>query len=109
MCNIYTENGEWSQCHPDSKVHGANMGPTWVLSAPDGPHVGPMNLAIMATLSSLVIMTICDAPSNNVGTMKVQSLNCVCVCITKHTYEFYILLFLVWKLFLKYFLFELST
>ena len=31
---------------PDSKVRGANMGPTWVLSAPDGPHVGPMNLAI---------------------------------------------------------------
>ena len=30
---------------PDSKVHGANMGPTWVLSVPDGPHVGPMNLA----------------------------------------------------------------
>ena len=33
---------------PDSKVHGANMGPIWVLSAPDGPHVGPMNLAIRA-------------------------------------------------------------
>ena len=32
--------------NPHSKVHGANMGPTWVLSAPDGPHVGPMNLAI---------------------------------------------------------------
>ena len=31
---------------PDNKVHGANMGPTWVLSAPDGPHVGQMNLAI---------------------------------------------------------------
>ena len=31
---------------PGSKVHGANMDPTWVLSAPDGPHVGPMNLAI---------------------------------------------------------------
>ena len=31
---------------PDSKVHGANMGPTWVLSAPDGPDVGPMKLAI---------------------------------------------------------------
>ena len=31
---------------PDSKVHGANMGPTWVLSAPDGPHVGPLDLAI---------------------------------------------------------------
>ena len=34
----------------DSKVHGANMGPTWVLSAPDGPHVGPMNLAIRGYL-----------------------------------------------------------
>ena len=34
--------------HPDNKVHGANMGPTWVLSAPDGPHVGPINLAIRA-------------------------------------------------------------
>ena len=31
---------------PDSKAHGANMGPTWVLSAPGGPHAGPMNLAI---------------------------------------------------------------
>ena len=33
---------------PDSKVHGANMGPTWILLAPDGPHAGPMNLAIRA-------------------------------------------------------------
>ena len=31
---------------PDNKVHGASMGPTWVLSAPDEPHVGPVNLAI---------------------------------------------------------------
>ena len=31
---------------PDSKVHGANMGPAWVLSAPDGPHVGPTSLAL---------------------------------------------------------------
>ena len=30
--------------YPDSKVHGANTGPNWVLSAPDGPHVGPMKL-----------------------------------------------------------------
>ena len=36
--------------YPDSKVHGANMGPTWVLLAPDGPHVGPMNLAIWVML-----------------------------------------------------------
>ena len=32
--------------YPDSKIQGANMGPTWVLSAPDWPHVGTMNLAI---------------------------------------------------------------
>ena len=36
---------------PDNKVHGANMGPTWVLSAPDGPHTGPMNLAIRDTMA----------------------------------------------------------
>ena len=29
---------------PDSKVHGTNMGPTWVLPAPDGPRVGPWTL-----------------------------------------------------------------
>ena len=33
-------------CLPDSKAHGANMGPTWGRQAPGGPHVGPMNLAI---------------------------------------------------------------
>ena len=27
---------------PDSKVHGANMGPSWIMSVPDGPHVGPI-------------------------------------------------------------------
>ena len=42
-----------NKANPDSKVHGANMGPTWVLSAPDGPHVGPMNLAIGESLSDI--------------------------------------------------------
>ena len=37
--------------YPDSKVHGTTMGPTWVLSAPDGPHVSPMNLAIRIGLA----------------------------------------------------------
>ena len=32
--------------YPDSKVHGANMGPTWVLLAPGGPHAGLINLSI---------------------------------------------------------------
>ena len=31
---------------PKSKVHGANVGSTWVLSAIGGPQFGPKNLAI---------------------------------------------------------------
>ena len=37
---------------PDSKVHGANMGPTWVLSAPRGPHVGPITLVIRVSIDT---------------------------------------------------------
>ena len=36
---------------PDSEVHGDNMGPTWVLSAPGGLHVGPINLLSGCALS----------------------------------------------------------
>ena len=39
--------------HPDIKVHWANMGSTWDLSAPDGPHVGPINLVIRAVTDSI--------------------------------------------------------
>ena len=31
---------------PDSKVHGANMGPIWGRQDPGGSHVGPINFAI---------------------------------------------------------------
>ena len=31
---------------PDSKVHGANMGPIWGQQEPGRLHVGPMNFAI---------------------------------------------------------------
>ena len=37
--------------YPDSKVHGANMGPTWGRHDPGGPHVGPMDLAITVVTS----------------------------------------------------------
>ena len=30
----------------NSKVHGANMEPTWGQQDPGGPHVGPMNFTI---------------------------------------------------------------
>ena len=47
--DIHTKHKEIA--YPDSKVHVANMGPTWALSAPDGPHIGPMNLAIRVVFS----------------------------------------------------------
>ena len=46
---------------PDSKVHGANMEPTWVLSAPDGSHVGPMNLAIWGVNHHLKYSTLASS------------------------------------------------
>ena len=46
------EVNEFINC-PDNKVHGANMGPTWVLLAPGGPHVGPINFSIRVCLNSL--------------------------------------------------------
>ena len=41
--------------YPDSKIHGANMGPAWVLSALGGSHVSPMNLAIRVDINELGI------------------------------------------------------
>ena len=35
-----------NRSYPDSKVHGANMGPIWGQQDPGGPHGGPMSLAI---------------------------------------------------------------
>ena len=36
----------WLPIHafPDNKFYGANMGPTWALSAPDGPMLAPWTL-----------------------------------------------------------------
>ena len=50
---------------PDSKVHRENMGPTWVLSAPDGPYVGPMNLAIRVSSLGLNELAASNIPSKN--------------------------------------------
>ena len=38
---------------PDSKVHGANMGPIWGRQDPGGPQVGPMNFAIWGGLDKM--------------------------------------------------------
>ena len=45
--NITTPNeAQQSHVYPDSKFHGANMGPIWGRQDPGGPHVGPMNFVI---------------------------------------------------------------
>ena len=38
---------------PDSKVHGANMGPIWDRQDPAVPHVGPMNLVLWDLIARL--------------------------------------------------------
>ena len=42
-----------SFAYPDNKIHGAHMGPIWVLSAPGGPHVGVLNIAIWVCLMQI--------------------------------------------------------
>ena len=44
----------------NSKVHGAKMVPTWVLSSPGGHHVGPMNLAIWVVTWYKICVYVCD-------------------------------------------------
>ena len=43
---------------PDSKLHGANMGPIWGQQDAGGPHVGPMNLAIWDSYFVYMILKI---------------------------------------------------
>ena len=49
----------------DSKVHVANMGPTCVLAAPGGPHIGPMNLAIRVWLAGNCSFWSADSIADN--------------------------------------------
>ena len=64
--DIYTR---WA--FPDSKVHEANMGPTWVLSAREGPQVGPMNLAIRVD----AVLLVCRCGAQEGGELKHAELN----------------------------------
>ena len=45
---VILSTGSAGERHPDSKVHGANMGPIWGRQDPGGPHAGPMNFVIWA-------------------------------------------------------------
>ena len=45
------------QLTPDSKAHGANVGPIWGRQDPCGPHVGPMNFALWDNI--VLFLTTC--------------------------------------------------
>ena len=61
--------------HTISKIHGANLGPIWVLLAPDRPHVGLMNLAILDTNHLAMIFitqNICNLCLHEGGNVKLN-------------------------------------
>ena len=43
---------------PDGRVHVANMGPTWVLSAPGGPMLAPWTLLLRIIIITVIITII---------------------------------------------------
>ena len=80
---------------PDNKPHGANMGPTLVPSAPDGSHVGPMNLAIWVIMRLLVTLWRTLAKRTHLRCSEVishayLSLYTECMCCTHKTATFII-------------------
>ena len=61
ICNIVAALQLLRLCetdNPDSKVHGANMGPIWGQQDPGGPHVGPMNFAIWEVNQSWLVLLV---------------------------------------------------
>ena len=57
----------------DWKVHVANIGPTWVLSAPGGPHVGPRTLLSGKWYTHVSLQT-CDVINNTTMLCPIPSL-----------------------------------
>ena len=49
-CPYYVTQYPHKSLYADSKVHGANMGPTWGRQDPGGPRVGHTNLTIWVVL-----------------------------------------------------------
>ena len=61
----------WDTTIPDSKIVGANMGPTWVLSAPDGPTLAPWILLSEMAVDNLTTQV--DRATVAIGTGPVIS------------------------------------
>ena len=47
MAMLTSKSTKLQRKDPHNKVHGANMRPIWGRQDPGGPHVGPMNFAIL--------------------------------------------------------------
>ena len=52
--------------NPDSKVHGAHMGPTWGRKDPGRPYVGHVNLAIWEAALHRRIYSDYDTPAREI-------------------------------------------
>ena len=61
MVTVYNQGLRILKWDPYSKVHGSNMGPTWVLSAPGGPIIGPMSFALGDVPATKIYVTGCDS------------------------------------------------
>ena len=59
---------------PDSKVHGANMGPIWGRQDPAGPNVDPMNLAVWGVLLCVIAN---PYPNINYGLTLTENIDCI--------------------------------
>ena len=55
MAALYVNQVWLLEGFPDSKIHGANMGPIWGRQDPGGPHVGPMNFVIWVDCLAVIL------------------------------------------------------
>ena len=77
-----------SKSYPDSKVHGANMGPIWGRQDPGGPHVGPMNVDIWVAAGDQAITLVIDTFWNCNGVNGVEFYRSVAQRKYRHTQVF---------------------
>ena len=88
--NSHSDVNKLRHTFPDNKVHGTNMGPTWVLSAPDGPPtLAPWNLlsglcgmhecnyitAILLSLHSLPVVQVIKHKPYNTTVLCLKCIN----------------------------------
>ena len=64
--------------YPDSKAHGANMGPICGRQDPGGPHIGPMNFVIWGYTAVICYYCMCDIiPHGSIKSLLLSTMNIV--------------------------------